>query len=121
MFLPLVGMPSLPVCLPARLSCTACPTHKEPKSGTSFMYEWAVNALMVTCSRLELLFGRDTCRVSWRRIISWKTKHSAVTAGTKSTEMKEVLLSFEPERKRRRGWNVAAAPDARCPCETVER
>eukprot|EP00752_Nemacystus_decipiens_P012793 g11328.t1 len=93
----------------------------EPKSGTSFMYEWAINALMVTCSRLEQLYGRDTCQVSWRRIISRKTIHNKVAAGTKSIEMKEVVLSFQPRRKGKNGRDFAAGPDAACPCENVER
>eukprot|EP00903_Cladosiphon_okamuranus_P005693 g5655.t1 len=93
----------------------------EPKSGTSFMYEWALNALMVTCARLDMLYGRDTCHVTWRRTPSWNTKFKPVMTGTKSTEMKEVLLLFDPQPKGKRGLNVAAGPYDGCSCENVQR
>lgn len=84
-----------------------------------------MNALMVTCSRLGALYGRDTCHVSWRRAAARNKTLSLVTAGTKSTEMKEVLLLFEPKRNqhgaRPDGRNSTGSLDARCPCENVER
>jgi len=35
----------------------------EPKSGTTFMYEWGVIALKSSCEYLQRLYGEDTCKV----------------------------------------------------------
>ena len=78
------------------------------------MYEWAVNALVVTCSRLELLFGRDTCRVSWRNMVGDVVP--AITAEASTKKMKWVFLEFEP-RKQRDG----SLGDAACKCELVDK
>lgn len=37
----------------------------EPKSGTGFMFEWAMSALSHTCRYLESAFGRGSCRIEW--------------------------------------------------------
>lgn len=87
----------------------------EAKSGTSFMYEWAVNALVVTCSWLELLFGRGACRISWKNI-----KGEAFPTVPKEATVKEiktVLLEFEPRTQRDGG----SSGDAACKCEDVDK
>ncbi len=100
---------------------------QEPKSGTSFMYEWAVNALMVTCSHLERLYGRRACQVSWRKMFS-RDRPSPVTAETPVIKMKEVFFVFDPSRNGQGRDSVAtlnslASPHshAECSCENVNR
>eukprot|EP00903_Cladosiphon_okamuranus_P005694 g5656.t1 len=87
----------------------------EAKSGTSFMYEWAVNALVVTCSWLKLLFGRDSCRVSWRNVQG--EAFPTITKEVSVKEMKGVLLEFEPRTQRGDG----SSDDASCKCKDVDK
>ncbi|CAM9993163.1 unnamed protein product [Ectocarpus fasciculatus] len=91
----------------------------EPKSGTSFMFEWAVNALMVTCEELRRLYGESTCTVGWRSMFS-RRKPKPVTPETALIDMKEVFFVFMPSRLHGRipPGGPSAAP---CPCSTVNK
>lgn len=110
----------------AILSCVPCVSFSvagasflqlrgEPKSGTGFMYEWAVNALMFTCAELNRLYGQHACSITWRGVQS-RGKKRSITRNTHITHMKEVLLVFEPANKG--SQNVSPAP---CKCEKVDR
>lgn len=81
------------------------------------MFEWAVNALMVTCRRLERWYGRDTCRVTWTKGNEQVLKPKAISKKFSTIDMKVVSLVFVPRKRQRRG-KVAVAP---CPCEDVDR
>eukprot|EP00752_Nemacystus_decipiens_P012792 g11327.t1 len=78
------------------------------------MFEWAANALVVTCSGMELLFGRDTCRVSWRDKSG--QAFPTISKGATTAEMKWVHLEFEPGERQ-----DGSLSDAACNCEDVDR
>ncbi|CBN79477.1 hypothetical protein Esi_0254_0001 [Ectocarpus siliculosus] len=91
----------------------------EPKSGTSFMFEWAVNALMVTCEELGRLYGEGTCTFRWRGFFS-RRKQKPVSPETALVDMKEVFFVFKPNRQH--GRSSAGGPSASpCPCSTVDK
>ncbi|CAM9129309.1 unnamed protein product [Ectocarpus sp. 8 AP-2014] len=66
----------------------------EPKSGTSFMFEWAKVVLKHTCDHLQDMYGPESCRTE--------------EIGEKETQ---VNMIFEP----------SLATDASCTCEAIER
>lgn len=80
------------------------------------MFEWAVNALMVACSRLEHFYGENTCSVTWKKADTRTSRPKAVTRKSSTVDMKVVYLVFEPNKNRRIG---AGAPA--CPCKDVKR
>ncbi|CAB1114377.1 unnamed protein product [Ectocarpus sp. CCAP 1310/34] len=93
--------------------------YQEPKSGTGFMFEWAVNALMVTCEELGRLYGEGTCTVRGRRPFS-RRKPKPVTPETALDDMKEVIFVINPNRQD--GRSSAGGPSASpCPCSTVDK
>lgn len=65
----------------------------EPKSGTTFMYEWGTGALSRTCLYLQNAYGKESCVMEARD-------------GNRT-------LLFEPA--------LAAGGEAPCSCTTVER
>lgn len=66
----------------------------EPKSGTTFMYEWGSGALAHSCAYLQRAYGRESCRIEWT--------------------MNDRTLVFEP--------HLATEDDsAPCPCNNVEK
>lgn len=65
----------------------------EPKSGTTFMYQWGVGALFRTCLHLQNAYGKETCAIGSNK---WN-----------------VTLSFDPSR--------ATDGEASCVCDDVER
>lgn len=71
----------------------------EPKSGTSFMFEWAGGLLIHACEYLKKNFGDGSCRTGLRSNPRWHT-------------LEECSLIFEPRRATRKGP---------CVCEGVER
>jgi len=84
------------------------------------MYEWAVNALMVTCSHLELLYGKDACQVSWR----WgRPSERLVPVSEEGVlyDKHEVMLVFDPWRVRHQHDSAAGSSATACSCEKVKR
>lgn len=67
----------------------------EPKSGTTFMYQWAMAALSRTCVYLRKAYGEESCVMS------------------RSSDGMNSTLLFDPAR--------AAGREARCLCDTVAR
>lgn len=84
------SLASLSVCVLLCLSRRA----SEPKSGTSFMFEWAKVVLKHTCDHLQDMYGPESCRTE--------------EIGEKETQ---VNMIFEP----------SLATDASCTCEAIER
>lgn len=66
----------------------------EPKSGTSFMFEWGQGSLIHACDFLQSLYGRWSCQTMWEGTATFK-------------------LLFEPKHPR--------VEPARCPCTDVDR
>lgn len=66
----------------------------EPKSGTTFMYEWGSGALAHACAYLQRAYGRESCRIEWT--------------------IQDRKLVFEP----RLAMEDDSAP---CPCDKVEK
>ncbi|CAN0128844.1 unnamed protein product [Scytosiphon promiscuus] len=65
---------------------------REPKSGTTFMFSWAVGILMHTCERLRDTYGFKSCRTE-------RSGH-------------ELQMIFEPK---------LSGSNSSCPCDTVDR
>ncbi len=84
------------------------------------MYEWAVNALLVTCSHLELLYGRGTCQVLWKRGLS-KERPVPISEQGVLSKINTVFFDFDPRRKHH--VNSTASPESAtaCSCEEVKR
>eukprot|EP00752_Nemacystus_decipiens_P008641 g7715.t1 len=94
----------------------------EPKSGTTFMYEWAANALMVACGHIESMYGVGTCTVGFVQAYTAREGEIApINSNTTAKSMKRLFLDFDPKRWRgpvsSNGTDVGAA----CPCENLDR
>lgn len=94
----------------------------EPKSGTTFMYEWAANALMVACGRIERMYGMGTCKVDFEWAYSDRRgKIAPITSSTTTKNMKRLILDFDPRRWRGPVSSNGNGVDAACPCENLDR
>lgn len=78
------------------------------------MFEWTVNALLVTCDNLKKWYGEETCSVGFTNGEGLPVKPAVISKKVSVVEMKTVLFVFEPKEKRRAGV------DAPCPCDNVD-
>ncbi|CAM9337264.1 unnamed protein product [Ectocarpus sp. 13 AM-2016] len=67
----------------------------EPKSGTGFMFDWAVGILQLTCKHLQGMYGLTSCRTEFT-----------------GEEQAVLTMTFEPS---------LAATGASCPCQRIRR
>ncbi len=84
------------------------------------MYEWAVNALMVTCSHLERLYGKGACQVLWR----WGLPSQELIPVSQDGvlyDKHEVVLVFDPWRIRHQRDTAAGSNATACSCDDVKR
>lgn len=109
--------------LSRRLRTCLLQIRGEPKSGTTFMYEWAANALQVACAHIEHMYGVGTCSVKFELVYSKNRTGEIVPLRPKSTtkNMKQLFLDFEPKRGRGSASSDGTDVDATCPCENVDR
>eukprot|EP00903_Cladosiphon_okamuranus_P015388 g14213.t1 len=95
----------------------------EPKSGTTFMYEWAANALMVVCGHIERMYGTGTCTVSFELAYTARAGEITPMSSNATTKnMNQLFLDFDP--KRWRGLVSSNGTDdvgSACPCENLDR
>lgn len=87
------------------------------------MYEWAANALMVTCRYIERMYGVGTCTVDFEWAYTARDGEIApITSDTKTKNMKQLFFVFEPKR-----WSGSVSSngtddvDAACPCHNLDR
>lgn len=74
----------------------------EPKSGTTFMYQWAHGALVHTCEYLRQWYGQDTCHLE-----------RSTPIGRQKGFHEGIVLKFTPRRR--------SVLRSRCPCDEVDR
>jgi len=84
------------------------------------MYEWAVNALMVSCSYLERLYGRGTCQVLWKRGLS-KERPVPISKLGALSKINTVMFVFDPRRTHQANSIASPGSAAACSCEEVKR
>ena len=80
------------------------------------MFEWAVNALMVTCSQLGQWYGSRACSVKWAKNSNRGSSFREITDRVSVIDMKVAKLVFETPKHKKRGG--MAAP---CQCQNVDK